>query len=92
MRVYFPVFPNIFLGVGYGMEMNSYKSQSSDAVLVQKQNLTSWCLKSHASVSQLFGTKRTHSRVPGFMGEALFSKLLFFCVSADRRFIRICIY
>ncbi len=59
----------------YGIKTDSYKSRISDGVLVQKQNCTSWCLKSHASVSQLFGTKRTHSRIPGRKGEALFSKL-----------------
>jgi hypothetical protein len=59
----------------YGMEMDLYKSRISDGVLVQKRNCTSWCLKSHASVSQFFGTKRTHSRVPGLKGEALFLKL-----------------
>jgi hypothetical protein len=57
------------------MEMDWYKSRISDGVLVQKQNRTSQCLKLHASVSQFFGTKCTHSRVPGLKGEALFSKL-----------------
>ncbi len=75
------------------MEMDSYKSQISDGVLVQKQNRTSWCLRSHASVSQFFGPKRTHSRIPGPQGEALFLKLLsVFGVSADCRLVRICIY
>jgi hypothetical protein len=59
----------------YGMEMDSYKSQILDGVLVQKRNRMSQCLKLHASVSQFFSTKRTHSRVPGLMGEALFLKL-----------------
>jgi hypothetical protein len=62
----------------YGMEMDSYKSRILDGVLVQKRNHTSRCLKLHASVPQLFGTKRTHSRVPGLKGEALFLKLLSF--------------
>ncbi len=31
-------------------------------VLIQKQNHTSWCLKLHATMSQFFGTRRTHSR------------------------------
>jgi hypothetical protein len=76
----------------YGMEMDLYKSRISDGVLVQKRNRTSRCLKSHASVSQFFGTKRTHSRVPGLKREALFSKLVSFLgVSADRRLVRICI-
>ncbi len=57
------------------MEMDLYKSQILNGVLVQKQNCTSWCLKLRASVSQFFGTKRTHSPVPGLKGEALFSKL-----------------
>jgi hypothetical protein len=61
----------------YGMEMDLYKSRILDGVLDQKQNCTSRCLKSHVSVSQFFGTKRTHSRVPGLKGEALFSKLVF---------------
>ncbi len=39
------------LGVGYGMEMDSYKSQILDGVLVQKQNRMSQCLKWHATVS-----------------------------------------
>jgi hypothetical protein len=70
------------------MEMDSYKSRILDGVLVQKQNRTSQCLKSHVSVSQFFGTKRTHSRIPGLKGEALFSKLSsFFGVSADRRLV-----
>jgi hypothetical protein len=63
--------------VGYGMEMDSYKSRISDGVLVQKRNRTSRCLKLLASVSQFFGTKRTHSRIPGLKGEALFSKRFF---------------
>jgi hypothetical protein len=46
-----------------GMEMDSNKSQTLDGVLVQKQNPKSWCLKLHASASQSFGTKRTHSRI-----------------------------
>ncbi len=62
----------------YGMEMDLYKSWISDGVLVQKWNRMSRCLKLHASVSQFFGTKRTHSHVPGLKGEALFSKLLSF--------------
>ncbi len=74
------------------MEMDLYKSQISDGVLEQKQNPMSCCLKSHASVSQFFGTKRTHSRVPGLKGEALFSKLRSFLVSADRRLVQIRIY
>jgi hypothetical protein len=57
-----------------------------------KQNPTSRCLTLHASVSHFFGTKRTHSRVPGLKGEALFSKLKsFFGVSGDCRLVRICI-
>ncbi len=44
-------------------------------------------------MSQCFGTKRTHSRVPGLKGEALFSNLQsFFSVSADRRLVQIHIY
>ncbi len=75
------------------MEMDSYKSQILDGVLVQKRNRMSRCLKLHASVSQIFGTKCIHSHVPGLKGEALFSKLSsFFGVSADRRLVQICIY
>ncbi len=62
----------------YGMEMDSYKFRISDGVLmvlVQKQNRTSPCLKLHASLSQFFGTKHTHSRVPGLKGEAFFLDL-----------------
>ncbi len=73
------------------MEMDSYVSNLGWGVvmvLVQKQNHMSRWLKSHASMSQFFGTKRTHSRVPGLKGEALFSKLLS-SVSADRRSVRI---
>jgi hypothetical protein len=73
--------------------MDSYESRISDGVLVQKQNGMSRCLKSHALVSQFFGTKRTHSCVPGLKGEALVLKLQsFFGVSADRRLVRILIY
>jgi hypothetical protein len=46
-----------FIGARYGMEMDSYKSQILDGVLmvlVQKQNPTCPCLKLHASVSQIF--------------------------------------
>ncbi len=76
-----------------GMEMDSYKSQILDGVLVQKQNCTSLCLKSHASVSQFFGTKHTPARVPGLKGKALFLKFLsFFGVSANRRLVQILIY
>ncbi len=75
-----------------GMEMDSYKSWISDGVLVQKRNRMSRCLKSHASVSQFFGTKCTHSRIPGLKGEALFLTLFsFFGVSADRRLVQFCI-
>jgi hypothetical protein len=77
----------------YGMEMDSYKSQILDGVLVQKQNRTSRCLKLHVSVSQFFGTKRTHSCVPVLKGEALFLKLhSFFAMSADRRSKQIRMY
>jgi hypothetical protein len=55
-----------------GMETDSHKSRISDGVLVQKQNCMSRCLKSYASVSQYFGTKRTHSSIPGLKGEAFF--------------------
>jgi hypothetical protein len=76
----------------YGMEMDSCKSQILDGVLVQKWNRTSRCLKLHASVSQFFCTKRTHSRVAGLKGEALFLKLWsFFGVSAHSRSVQICI-
>jgi hypothetical protein len=73
------------------MEMDSYVSNLGWGVvmvLVQKRNRTRQWLKSHASVSQFFCTKRTHSRIPGLKGEALFSKLLS-SVSADRRLVRI---
>jgi hypothetical protein len=71
------------------MEMDSYVSNLGWGVmmvLVQKQNHMSRWLKSHASMSQFFGTKRTHSRVPGLKGEALFSKLLS-SVSANPRLV-----
>jgi hypothetical protein len=43
-------------------------------------------------VSQYFGTKRTHSRVPGLKGEALFLQLRsFFAMSAIPRLVGICI-
>jgi hypothetical protein len=72
------------------MEMDSYESLISDGVLVQKQNCTSQCLESHVSVSQIFGTKHTHSCIPGLKGEAFFLKLLsFFGVSANPRLVRI---
>jgi hypothetical protein len=72
------------------MEMDLYKSQFLDGILVKKQNRMSQCLKLHASVSQFFGTKRTHSHVPGLKGEALFFWNCFFhCVSADRRLVQI---
>jgi hypothetical protein len=76
------------------MEMDSYVSNLGWGVvmvLVQKRNRMSWWLKSHASVSQYFGTKRTHSRVPGLKGEALFLKLLS-SVSADHRLVQIRVY
>jgi hypothetical protein len=77
----------------YVMEMDSYKSQILDGVLVQKRNRMSRCLKLHASVSQFFGTKRTHYRVPGLKGEAVSLKLRsFFGMSADHRSVRIRIY
>jgi hypothetical protein len=75
------------------MEMDLYKSRILDGVLVQTRNRTSRCLKLHASVPQFFGTKRTHSCIPGLKGEALFLKLQsFFAMSADHRSVRICIY
>ena len=60
------------------MEMDLYKSQILDGVLmvlVQKQNCTSLCLKLYGLCLKLFGTKRTHSRIPGLKGEALLSEL-----------------
>ncbi len=82
--------PSFFDGC-FGPRPND-KSRISDGVLEQKQNRTSRCLKPHASVSQSFGTKRTHSRVPGLKAEALFLKLpSFFGVSTDRRLVQICI-
>ncbi len=41
-------------------------------VLVQKPNRTSLCIKSYGPCLNFFGAKRTHSRVPGLKGEALF--------------------
>jgi hypothetical protein len=80
------------MGWLYGMEMDLYKSRISDSVLVQKHSRTSQCLELHASVSQFFGTKRTHSHVPGLKGEALFLKPeSFFAMSANRRSVQICI-
>jgi hypothetical protein len=58
----------------------------------KKQNHMSRCLKSHASVSHFFCTKRTHSPVRGLKGEALFLKLLFFVLSADRKLVQISVY
>ncbi len=74
----------------YGMEMNVFKYLGWGVlmVLVQKRNPTSRCLKLHTSVSQFFGTKCTHSRVPGIKGEALFSKL-FFGMSANHKSVQI---
>jgi hypothetical protein len=73
-------------GVGYGMEMDSYKSQNLDGVLVQKRNSTSLCLKLYGPRLKCFGTKCTHSCIPGLKGEALYSELRsFFIVSANRR-------
>ncbi len=68
-----------------GIDMDLHKSQILDGVLVQTQNRMSRCLKSHASVSQFFGTKCTHSRVPGLKVEALFQNFQAFLVSANRR-------
>jgi hypothetical protein len=48
--------------------------------LVQRQNPTSTCLKSHAYLSHFFGTKCTHSLVPGLKGGALFPDFLVFSV------------
>ncbi len=59
---------------GSGTKTKSYKSVSQIACV---------------SVSIFFGTKHTHSCIPGLKGEALFSKLCFFAVSADRRLVRI---
>ncbi len=61
--------------------------------LVQKQIFTSLCLKWYGPCLKVFGTKRTHSRVPVLKEEALFLELVsFFVVSADRRFIQIGMY
>jgi hypothetical protein len=60
---------------------------------VQKRNRTSWCLELHASVSQLFDTKRTHSRVSGLKGEALFFKLIFLvCLPIVDKYEFVCWY
>jgi hypothetical protein len=53
--------------------------------LVQKQNRVSPCLK-------LFGTKFTHSHVPGLKGEPLFLDFVFFALSADLRLVQIRIH
>jgi hypothetical protein len=58
-------------------------------VLVQKQNCMNLFLKLYGPCLNFFGTKRTHSHVPGLKGEALFLDLHFFFVSADRRLVRI---
>jgi hypothetical protein len=49
----------------YGMEMDLYKSQFLDGVLVQKKNCTSRCLKLHASVSQFLGL---NVHIPAYLG------------------------
>ncbi len=76
---------SVLYKVGFGMEMDSYKSWILDGVLmvlVHKQNHMSPCLKLHASVSHFFGNKCTHSCVPGLKEETLFSELssFFRCV------------
>jgi hypothetical protein len=81
---------NIDMSTRHVGNMSPTFPTKSDGVLVQTQNRTSRCLKSHASVSQLFSTKGTHSCIPGLKGEALFSKLQsFYGVSADHRLVRI---
>jgi hypothetical protein len=60
-------------------------------VLVKKQNHMSLCLKSYGPVSQIYGTKCTHSHVPELIVEALFLDLNIFILSANRRLVRICI-
>ncbi len=64
-----------------GMEMDSYKSQISDGVLivlVQKRNRTCPFLKLHVLVSQFFQSLNVH--IPANMGsrgrEVLFLELL----------------
>ncbi len=62
-------------------------------VVVQKQNLMSLCLKSYGLCHNFFGTKCTHSCIPGLKGEALFSELLsFFVVFANCRLVQIHTY
>jgi hypothetical protein len=78
------------------MEMDLYKFRILDGVLmvlVQTRNCMSPCLKSYGlCLNYYFGTKRTHSPLPGLMGEALFLELSsFFDVFADSRLVRICI-
>ncbi len=53
--------------------------------LVQKRNHTSQCFK-------LFGTKRTHSCIPGLKEEAHFLAQVFFVLSADLRLVQIYIH
>jgi hypothetical protein len=66
--------------------MNLYKSHFLDGCHVvsgTKQNCTGLCLK-------LFGTKCTHSCIPGLKGEFFLSDFeVIFVLSADRRLVRI---
>jgi hypothetical protein len=68
-----------------GMEMDSYKSRILDGILVQKQNRTSRCLKSHASVSQCL-VLNVH--IPAYLGSRVkpfFQNIkLFWCVCQSR--------
>ncbi len=76
------------------MEMDSYKSQILDGVLmvlVQKQYCTSPCLESYSPCLNLFGT---NIHIPAYLGSRgkpfFWNSEVFFIVSADRRFVQIC--
>jgi hypothetical protein len=75
------------------MEMDSYKSQISDSVLVQKQNrraVVSNCMR------QCLNFLVLNVHIPAYLGsrgKPFFSKLRsFFAMSADRRSVQIRIY
>ncbi len=75
------------------MEMDSYKTPILDGVLVQNKDVRAGVSNCMHQCLNFFGTKRTHSHVPGLKGEALFLEhKVFFVVSANRRLVQICIY
>ncbi len=76
--------PAASVGVDYGVEMDSYKSRILDEVSwwfwYKNEIMQAGVSNCMRQCLNFFGTKRTHSQVPGLKGEALYLDKVFCCV------------